>query len=468
MPSSRPASAPPLRSLIYARDEHGSPYAVEIVEAARWDAALLTPPDPADADARVVRLRRGTAPAELPRWLHVERSTRERKIAETPGGYGSDDADSADPPSAAAGIGASLWPWSPTFRGPGPSLAEFLAAGAAAIRHPDPAPAERRRRRELLADFATSRPSPLAEIAALEGDALERWLRVHFGVPERLADELLLARMEEAEPDVAGILRFLRDAEVPPALAAHAELAIDRRVLLEQASPWRYFDGLAFQGALSAVQAWRRRYRIAYDAHYRNVLTRAAEIRAELQHTRPAAETLRRLDALDALGKPVGQEARVAFELALQALETLPDGPDPEQARTAGVTLGIEPPVFAHVNEVADEIHAALEVQRRRLASTTVRAILAREGIPALDRLLQAIAASELDALERVLDDDLAAHIGQLLVAAETSPLARLAERHPIVTADEVDAVIESLRELLVAGVTAAPDGRVVLREDRA
>jgi hypothetical protein len=42
--------------------------------------------------------------------------------------------------------------------------------------------------------------------------------------------------------------------------------------------------------------------------------------------------------------------------------------------------------------------------------------VLAREEVPALDRLLQAITASDLDGLERVLDARLVAHIEALLV----------------------------------------------------
>ncbi|MDA1062107.1 MAG: hypothetical protein O2895_04260, partial [Chloroflexi bacterium] len=55
---SRPAQRDSARlEIVHERDEHGSVYAVEIVEAARWDAALLRPPDPEAADARIVRLQ---------------------------------------------------------------------------------------------------------------------------------------------------------------------------------------------------------------------------------------------------------------------------------------------------------------------------------------------------------------------------------------------------------------------------
>ena len=109
------------RFVIYERDEHGAPYAVEIVEAERWHRSFLEPPSPEQADVRVVWLRHEDAyvPRELPGWLAVE--FRERRAAEEAASY-----------SAAADVartaGGALWPWSPHRREPGASLAEFLSA----------------------------------------------------------------------------------------------------------------------------------------------------------------------------------------------------------------------------------------------------------------------------------------------------------------------------------------------------
>lgn len=131
------------------------------------------------------------------------------------------------------------------------------------------------------------------------------------------------------------------------------------------------------------MRAWGARYRVAYAAHYRVVL-------------REAAEALRRLDAMRALGPPAGGAVLAAFAAA---------------ARTAEVTLGALPLSLAAV----DAVRAALEQQRTRLAARTAHMVLARDEVPALDRLLQTITASDLGRIERVLDARLAAHIEVLL-----------------------------------------------------
>ena len=94
--------------------------------------------------------------------------------------------------------------------------------------------------------------------------------------------------------------------------------------------------------------------------------------------------------------------------------------------------------------------------------------MLARPGVPDLDRLLQAIAASDLDGIERVLSEDLAAHIEQLLREARESPLATLALRVPRVTAESLDEAALAFRAILEQALAESADGTVWLREDRA
>ena len=226
--------------------------------------------------------------------------------------------------------------------------------------------------------------------------------------------------------------------------------------------------GRALRGGAERRAAWRRRYRLAYDAHYRSVLVRARELRGELEATRPAALSLERLDGVGALGPPVGEQALAAYEVSVAALEALPAEPDPQLPCTAGVTLGQDPAACAEARAAVEGLRRALEVQRQRLASGAVRLVLEREGVPALDRLLQAIAASDVEGIERVLDERLAAHIDRLLTDATDSPLSRLAARHPTVTGATLDEGVADFRELLAASIAAAEGGRAVLREDRA
>ncbi len=201
-----------------------------------------------DADVRVIRLRdlrlpqaglaESEVPASLPAWLYVyqpDERPDERPVTEAPAAYAVRAAAHAD------AVGDRLWPWSPYHRPPGPPLGEFIAAGAVAVRYPQPVPADAPRQLEAVAGFATGRAGPISLVAELREAALERWLRLAFG--------------DRGAAEVVETLRFLRDAVIDEQAPAHLDLAIDRRALLEQASPWRYLEGAPFGGALAAARA---------------------------------------------------------------------------------------------------------------------------------------------------------------------------------------------------------------------
>ncbi len=415
------------RAVVVVRDKFGAPFAVEVVEAASWREEFAEPPAPERADVRIVRLRRGRAPAVLPSWLHVE--TRSARVAEVAPAY----EVAAEATGRVAGddvaIAERLWRASTRYREPGPPLAEFLAAGAVAATYPQAAPTGTVRRRAAVDALVAGRGGVLGVVATVEGDACERWLRYAFGVPDRFAEAVLLARLDDAGAvEVTSALRFLRDAEVDAHDASEGvlvELMWDRRALLEQASPWRYFEHVGpghagtgpFASAVASIRAWRGRYRVAYAAHYAGVQRAAGEARRALDAASGAADALRRLDALRALGAPVGVAPLAAFVAARAGLASLPLEPAADAARTAEVTLGSPLPLVAQASEAIDAVRAALEQQRARLASRAAHMVLAREEVPALDRLLQVIAASNLSGIERVLDARLAEHIEALLAA---------------------------------------------------
>lgn len=407
-------------SVVYARDGHGALYAIEVVEADGWDDRFLVAP----ALPAVI-------PAVMPAWLHVERATGSaphrvvHRVAEAAAAYAAGAASAEEVEDV---VGASLWPWSPYHRAAGAALSEFIAAGAVAVRHPQPVPADAARQLEVLAEFASGRAAPLGPVARLREEALERWLQYAFEEPDRLADAILLERIADrmtSDQDTLGAgevveaLRFLREAEVDEQTPAHLDLAIDRRALLEQASPWRYLGGVppgtSFGGALAAVRAWRARYRVAYEAHYRAMVREATLVRSDIAVARSVADALGRLDAIVALGPGVGVEALRVFHAADVALAALAAQPEPERARTSGITLGRRPAQFYRAWEAIKAVRGAFEVQRKRLAACTARLVLARADVPVLDRLLQTIVASDLDGIDRVLDERLAALIEGLL-----------------------------------------------------
>ena len=389
--------------VIYDRDSGGAPFAIEVVEASGWDDAFLEPPAPEEADARVVELQSGRPPLELPAWLRVELVGM--RLAERGPSTGSYAGAPASSP-ATRRLGRAVWS-SIEQPAPASSLADFLAAGAAAVAHPARV-SETANHEQLLAAFCRDRPLPLGRIAALEGVALEWWLARRFGDADSLAEAVLLARIRERDVAAAEALEFLRHAVVPEQDPALIELAVDRGLLLANASPWRYFEAGGMVAALSAVLAWRTRYRAAYRPHSEALRRRAAELRRLLAGEMRAVRALERLDRIHALGEPIGPEATTRFRDLLQELATY----EPAEATTP---LGSEPALFAAAQRAVSDVRSLLDRQLERLAAATVRLVLERPGERDLDRLLQAIQASHLDGLERTLDDRLAAHIESLL-----------------------------------------------------
>lgn len=408
----RTAPAPPgSPTVAFERTASGEVVAIEVVTVEAWCDALLDPPSPDRADARVVVLRRRSPiPHALPRWLHIERPAPPA-LREASPSYG--DSQTGD----YARLAEALWAASPHHAAATGTMDEYLRAAATALRFPAPAPTGPAAAR-LARDHARTHGGMLGPLLEARGPALERWFRRRFGSPDTLAAEVLIERIAVDDPDTAATLRFLRAAEVPLDAAAHLDLALDRRALLEQASPWRYIEApAAFAPALAAVRPWLRRYRTAYDAEYRRVAARVATLHRDLHAAAVAADALRRLDAITTLGDPVGALALHDFDTARAALAAFPADPDPTQPRTAGVVLGAPVPAFDAAARAVDAIRAALEVQHRRLATRAAHLVLDRTEVPALDRLLQAITAADIDGIERVLDDRLATHIETLLSA---------------------------------------------------
>jgi hypothetical protein len=85
--------------------------------------------------------------------------------------------------------------------------------------------------------------------------------------------------------------------------------------------------------------------------------------------------------------------------------------------------------------------------------------------VPGLDRLLQAIAASELDGLDLVLDERLAAHVEALLARPPEPLLTRLARLHPSVTTATHDDAVADFARLLAQEIAASPSASAVLAE---
>ncbi len=419
------ASAAAFESAVHIfRSPLGVPFALEVCAVTRWDDGLLEPPPVEVADVRAVTVASGVGvPARLPGWLAV--------------------LDAA--PAAWGATAQALWPASPHYRERGSAEADFRAAGAAALRHAVA--------RGAIADpVAVVRGNEGAR-GPLVGAALERWLHVGSGSPERFATLLLIQRIGERDPETAAALRYLDTAVVPEG-GAWAELAIDRRVLLEQATPWRYFDR-TFAPALAALSAWRRRYETAYARHYALTREAAARARSGAERLIAQATTADRLASIVACDEHA-LAPRVRRTVAV--LTSMPAAPM-AGATTAGVRLGEAHPATAALDGLRGEVVAALESRLRALSLALAHRVLDGEGDD-LARALAAIQASDVGDLDRVLDDRLAAHLARLVLGVRhDDPLVDVAARFPEVRVDDLDVAAEAFRDALAAAVLVAPDG---------
>ena len=310
-----------------------------------------------------MRLTDGEPSPWAPSWIHAEREEAPPD-GEPPAGAGARDGFSLE-------LAETLWTSSPPFRGPGDSLAEFLAAGALAVLHPDPGPPEARGQLDVVVGLVRDRPSPLHEVATLRSEALERWLQVTMHSPDRFAEVILIQRIADSgEAEIADQLQFLFEAEVPSDDPRYTELAIDRLVLRGQASAWRYVEGRDFAAALVAVQSWRQRYTVAYGQHYSEVMGKLdrwlrwlERIRAEFQASGYTLE------------HPYPEHvAIIAAVLAVwESSKQVPREPDRSRAVTAGVTLGGDLPQYTRLRESESRLEKSVFRRAKQLQADASR-----------------------------------------------------------------------------------------------
>ena len=280
--------------------------------------------------------------------------------------------------------------------------------------------------------------------------------------PWALLEEVALLRLAAASPADAAALaamrRYLDGAALPE---AHAELAVDRTLVLEQLSPEAVqAEPHRLAGIRAAFDLFRSRYHRLYVEHHRRYHEALAGLRERLAAAGPQVEALARLNGLAELGPPLGAAALRGYARRLAEAVPCPQpGPPEDEPRCPACRLPLDavPPLEAAERDLA-RLHAALAQQLRRLSRRAVRRVLDREGHARLDQLLQAARASDLAGLAALLDDDLTAFLRDFLREPSPDPgvLAGLAAAHPEVTEQDVDAAVETFRRLLRSALDAA------------
>ena len=161
------------------------------------------------------------------------------------------------------------------------------------------------------------------------------------------------------------------------------------------------------------------------------------------------------------MGEPEGEAAIVAARAALAALVEMPGAPDPEAAATAGVRFGEPSERVREFHEATVGVEHARRSRLWRLSAAL--AACALDDDDDFRAVLNAIALSEVDQIDRVLDQRLVARIDALLSSTARSPLAVVAEQFPEVTLANLEAAVEEFRRAALHAIDTSANGRTTL-----
>lgn len=266
-----------------------------------------------------------------------------------------------------------------------------------------------------------------------------------------------------AATELSSMLAYLDGAQPPD---TDAELATDPAFTREQLSFITLLEQPHQLDRLRAsFQVFRQRYARVYVQHHDQYWRAAARLQGELQEAAPVARTLARLNALRQLGRPVGEAQLAVYQRLLGgrpacAVRGLPDALRERPAcPQCGISLRDGVPA-QEGRAVLRGLQSALTRQQSRLASEAVRRILGRGG-ERLEQFLRVVQAADLTALASILDDDLLDFLRELLAEPVVpTPEAldlfeELARAHPVITEEQLDAVLGTLRRLLLDQLAA-------------
>jgi hypothetical protein len=300
--------------------------------------------------------------------------------------------------------------------------------------------------------------------------------------PMALAEEIFLARCLVRDPpaalELAAMRDFLARTVVPKGLS---ELAMDHTVSLEQVSfATLWAEPHRLDSMRATFEYFRGRFRAAFLAHHASYWRDMRRLRLALEDSEAVVRALARLNSLEQLGRPLGEEALAQHGRLLAAVQDCPLVQRLEEALGAaascpacGLTLADQPP-SAEVDAVLRRLSRALSQQMTRLSSEAVHRILARARGERIEQFLQVVQASDLAGLASVLDDELLEFLRDLLAGEPTTAappvLERLRRAFPVVSESEVEAATEVFRRLLQQAMNeqrrARPDRTPSVRLD--
>jgi hypothetical protein len=306
-----------------------------------------------------------------------------------------------------------------------------------------------------------------------------------YPAPMALAEDVFLVRCllrdSPAALEVAAMRDLLARSVVPERLS---ELAMDRTVSLEQISfATLWAEPHRLDSMRATFEYFRGRFRAGLLAHHASYWRDMRRLRHSLEDSDATARALARLNSLEQLGRPLGEDALAQHGRLLAAVQDCPlaePASGGEQALGAaascpacGLTLADQPP-SAEADAVLRRLSRALSQQMTRLSSEAVHRILARARGERIEQFLQVVQASDLAGLSSVLDDELLEFLRDLLAGEPTTAappvLERLRRAFPVVSESEVEAATEAFKRLLQQAISeqrrARPDRTPSVRLD--
>jgi hypothetical protein len=209
----------------------------------------------------------------------------------------------------------------------------------------------------------------------------------------------------------------------------------------------------------ATCEYFRGRFRAALLSHHANYWRVTSRLRLSLEDGESSVRALARLNSLERLGRPLGEDTLAQHGRLLAAAQDCPlverlDGALGAAASCPGCGLTLaDQPRSTEVDALLRRLSRALSQQMTRLSSEAVRRILARARGEHIEQFLQVVQASDLAGLAHVLDDKLLEFLRDLLggePATGAPPvLERLRRAFPVVDEGEVEAATEVFRRLL-------------------
>lgn len=281
-----------------------------------------------------------------------------------------------------------------------------------------------------------------------------------YTTPDALRDQqrtvTRLKALSNRAVDIAAVKDYLDRVQLRP---GDRELAADRLTIQGRLN----LDSLAAQPDLwpsvrGEFEAFRARYRNAYQKHHRDTQAEQKKLRDSLTEAQHQLATLTRLNRIHELGPAVGEELGRRYAQLLGRLQPCPvplASLELESTPTCqcGLTLTSEP-LTPVVESFLKDLQRALRDQQRRLASEAIRRILARSDEDRIMTFVQVVQAADLAAFVDVLDDELATFVQVLLAEEEVaiSPsdlLRRFADAYPTLEEADLAKAVRDFERLL-------------------